>query len=133
MTILCPCGTGKAYNTCCKIYHEGLNPENALQLMRSRYSAYANSKAAYIIRTTHPDNPDYRYDFSQWTQDILDFCHHTKFQKLEIVDFNDGIDKAHVTFKAHLLQNGVKTILFEKSYFEKLDGKWLYKDAVFLK
>ena len=64
MEILCPCNSGKKYSNCCKTLHDGVFPESALSLMRSRYSAYALQKSEYIIHTTHPDNPNYEKNHS---------------------------------------------------------------------
>lgn len=133
MEVLCPCDSGKTYDNCCKIFHDGTFPENALLLMRSRYCAYAYCMAKYIIHTTHLKNPNYNQNHEQWIQEILSFCQNTKFNKLEVLDFIDGMDKAYVTFKAHLIQNNVKKELAEKSYFEKVGEQWLYRDGVYVK
>jgi SEC-C motif-containing protein len=129
MAIFCPCDTGKLYEDCCQKLHNGAFPENALTLMRSRYSAYALQLAAYIIRTTHLKNPHYDQDHRRWTREILRFCQNTIFQKLEILDFIDGEDEAYVTFDAHLFQNKQPLDLIEKSHFEKVNRQWLYRDA----
>jgi SEC-C motif domain protein len=132
MKILCPCDTGKLYSECCKIFHKGAYSVNALLLMRSRYSAYALSLPQYIIQTTHPMNPSYQQEHKQWFQEILYFCQNTTFQKLEILDFIDGNQEAYVTFNAHLIQNNLKRNLIEKSFFEKIDRQWLYRDGQFI-
>ncbi len=49
----CPCGSGKKYKICCFRLHKGLLAKNALELMKSRFSAYAVGDANYIIKTTH--------------------------------------------------------------------------------
>lgn len=90
--------------------------------MRSRYSAYSLGLADYIIKTTHPENPQ-----KSSRDDILNFCQLTEFTGLEILDFTDGEKNSYVTFIAHLRQNGSDVPIVEKSEFEKVDGKWLYK------
>lgn len=132
MELLCPCGTGKKYSSCCRVYHEGAYPDNALLLMRSRYSAYACQLPEYIIRTTHPNHPHYTKRHDLWTQDILHFCQTTQFQQLDILEFIDGAEQAYVTFNAHLIQNQLKRNLIEKSYFEKVGNEWLYKNGIFV-
>lgn len=127
---LCPCGTQKLYGVCCKPYHLGALPENALLLMRSRYTAYALKLADYIIQTTHPRNPSYNLNFQEWRQAILHFCENTRFEGLKIVEFVDGEKVATVTFTAHLKQGGQNASFTEKSTFEKVDKRWLYKDGV---
>lgn len=122
----CPCGSGELYSDCCQRFHKGQLPGTALELMKSRYAAYARALPDYIIRTTHPDNPHYRQDAIAWASEILLFCKNTEFRKLEIIDITGGSEEAFVTFRAHLRQNHQKSILFEKSRFQKVGAQWLY-------
>jgi SEC-C motif-containing protein len=122
--VLCPCHSGSAYADCCQPFHKGGLPENALKLMRSRYSAYALCLPAYIMQTTHPANPS--RDTAEWAQKILDFCRNTEFKSLEILDFQEEGSFATVTFTVGLVQNKKDASFTEKSRFEKVDGKWLY-------
>lgn len=128
--MLCPCHSGKKYESCCKPLHDGAFPSNALSLMRSRFSAYALQNPQYIIRTTHPDNPHYKENHDQWSKEILDFCHNTQFQKLDILEVSDDGDLSYVTFNAHLLQDHQEKQLIEKSSFAKIGKQWLYRDAI---
>lgn len=128
----CPCGTGNAYHVCCKPYHQGQLPESALKLMRSRYSAYAIGLPAYIISTTHPESPHLCTDTTQWFQKIFEFCSNTEFNKLEILDFQEKEQVATVTFFAHLFQNKKDVSFTERSYFEKINGKWFYHSGQFI-
>ena len=50
----CPCGSQDSYKNCCKPLHRGEPAKSAVQLMRSRYSAYALSLPDYIIATPSP-------------------------------------------------------------------------------
>lgn len=124
---LCPCCSGKTYESCCEPYHKGLLPDNALQLMRSRYCAYALNLPDYIIETTDPLNPHYSKNTFSWRRSIIKFSTHSIFQKLEILDFQENGSLATVTFTAHLLQGTHDATFTEKSLFEKVDGRWLYK------
>lgn len=128
----CPCGSGKIYKKCCSPFHEGALPNTALELMRSRYSAYAMRLPQYIIKTTHLNNPNFQTNTEKWTREIEMFADLTTFKKLEIIDCSDQNKEATVTFKAHLIQNGLDTPLTEKSYFENIDGQWLYLRGEFL-
>jgi len=123
----CPCGSKKKYKKCCAVYHKGALPSTALSLMKSRYCAYAAGDSNYIIKTTHPDNPDYTSDINSWKESILCFSEHTHFLSLEIIDFIDGEKEAFVTFNAQLSSGDLK----EKSRFLKLHGRWLYVDGTF--
>ena len=117
----CPCGSKLKYKKCCQTYHKGVNPQNALTLMKSRYSAYVSRETMYIIKTTHWENPQYSEDKKSWNRELQDFCKNTTFTKLEICDFTYDT----VTFKAYTEQG----VLHEKSNFVKIDGKWLYLDG----
>ncbi len=124
----CPCGSGLKYKKCCRRYHKGALPKDALTLMKSRYSAYAAGESGYIVETTHPENPDFSAESDALRASIEAFCRDTGFLKLEIIEFVDGEEEAFVTFTA-TLDSGV---LKERSRFRKVDGKWLYLDALFL-
>lgn len=126
---MCPCGSGLLYEACCSPFHEGIKAINALQLMRSRYAAYAKHLAHYIIDTTHPSNPSAWADTIAWTAEILAFTQSTKFERLEILEFTDGEKVAYVRFKAHLHQGGADVSFVEISRFEKSAGRWLYREG----
>jgi len=122
----CPCHSGKAYKECCGPYHAGTPAPTAAALMRSRYAAYALKLVDYVIATTHPDNPEQPLDRAG----LLEFCEHTEFAGLEILDFQEGAALSTVTFRPRLKQGDKELVYIEKSLFEKVDGKWLYKDFV---
>lgn len=122
----CPCCSGKTYQECCSLYHQGKEPETALDLMRSRYSAYALNNVDYIIRTTHPRHPSVSQNLDTWKQAILEFALNTDFERLEIVDCKELPDKATVIFIAHLKLNGEDVTFTERSFFAKNKGQWSY-------
>jgi SEC-C motif domain protein len=124
--MICPCRSDKPYKECCQHYHDGFPPENALCLMRSRYSAYALQLADYIIKTTHPQNPLFNPNKEAWKRDILAFSQSTRFDGLTIVNFTDGERDAQVTFTVYLLSSGANISFTEKSLFKKEGPWWLY-------
>ena len=124
--IPCPCTSGNKYRNCCKPFHQGQLPETALQLMRSRYSAYALCLPEYIIQTTDPSGPQFKSDHAQWSKEITEFCLKTEFKKLDILQFEEKDHTATVTFTAHLAQDKKDVSFTECSYFVKMKGKWLY-------
>lgn len=126
MNSKCPCSSGKFYNECCGKFHKGALPENALVLMRSRYTAYAMGLINYIIATTHPTSASFQWDLAKWTEQLNHFCSSTTFQKLEIIEFIDGEEIAWVTFKAHLNRDNKDASFTERSRFLKVDQRWLY-------
>ncbi len=128
----CPCHSGKTYEKCCKHFHGGEKPSNALQLMRSRYSAYALCMPDYIIHTTHPGSPDFREDRAKWKRSISSFSQDTHFQGLEIIDFQENGNIALVIFIAHVTQKKRDESFTEKSFFEKIRGRWYYRSGQLL-
>ena len=123
---LCPCGSKIKYKKCCQPFHKGKLPDTALELMRSRYVAYALQIPKYIIDTTHKDNKDYLDDKNLWESQILDFCINYDFKSLEIIDFIDENLESFVTFRVQLLYKNEDNSFTEKSKFLKIDGRWLY-------
>ncbi len=124
----CPCGSRLKYKKCCFAFHDGEDAVDALKLMVTRYSAYAAGDSSYIMRTTHPANPDFKENRAAWAKEIENFCNGTEFLGLEVMDFIEGDEEAFVVFKAKL-SDGVMT---EKSRFLKVDGRWLYESGEFL-
>lgn len=127
---LCPCGSEFQYTECCKKFHDGAVAENPLTLMRSRYSAFAMNIPNYLIETTHPDNPGFRYGKEKWAREIGRFSRITEFIKLEIMDSWQGYEEATVTFCAHLKVIGKEATFTEKSRFVKKDDRWVYIDGI---
>jgi SEC-C motif domain protein len=128
----CPCHSGKTYQDCCKPYHSGKPAENALALMRSRYSAYALQLADYIIQTTHPHNRAFSADTHHWKQEIQKRYEKTQFYGLKILEFIDGESEAYVTFTAQLRQKNNDISFTEKSRFLKIGDRWLYESGEIL-
>lgn len=130
MNIRCPCTSSKLYKQCCKRFHDGTTPSTALELMRSRYSAYALRLIDYLIKTTHPDFPGRNPDPKEWKKELMKFSETTRFEGLSILSFDEGDPISTVTFKAELRQGGRDGSFTERSIFEKIEGRWLYKDGV---
>lgn len=127
---LCPCMSGKTYESCCKPYHEGKSAPDVLSLMRSRYSGYFFHLGKYIIDTTHKDNVNYKEDKVLWEKEILDFCNKTTFKGLKIADCFFEKNDGWVIFIAYLEQEGKDLSFWEKSYFVKENGRWYYKGGL---
>jgi SEC-C motif domain protein len=122
----CPCHSGNSYEACCAAYHLGKKAENALILMRSRYSAYARGLADYLMATTHPGNKSFQPNQQKWREEIVQFAQSTSFDGLEILDFQEKGTLATVAFIAHLKQQGQEATFTERSQFQKEEGRWLY-------
>lgn len=127
----CPCKSKKDYQSCCKPFHLGQLPSSALELMRSRFSAYALSNADYIINTTDPKGPLFVKDLKKWKEEILYFSKSTQFVDLQILSFTEESEsRATVTFIATLRQKNQEISFQEKSLFIKKEGKWLYSHPI---
>ncbi|MGZ3633179.1 MAG: peptide deformylase [Parachlamydiaceae bacterium] len=122
----CPCESEKMYEECCGRFHRGSVPSNAQELMRSRYVAYVLNLPDYIIATTHPGSPYYQDNRTTWKRNLAQFSERSTFHKLEILDFQENGDSAMVVFVAYLSQGEEEATFTEKSYFQKVKGKWLY-------
>ncbi|MBX9669663.1 MAG: hypothetical protein K2X93_18715 [Candidatus Obscuribacterales bacterium] len=129
----CPCSSKTLYHKCCKAFHDGQLPTKAVDLMKSRYSAYALNLPEYIISTTHKDNPNCKADHEEWKADLQNFSSTTQFDSLQIEEFVDGEETATVMFKASLRQAGQDASFREKSTFVKQDERWLYRSGEILK
>ena len=126
----CPCGSNKKFKKCCKIFHNGLKASSALELMKSRYSAYVVGDSKYIMKTTHKENQDFTSDIEAWSESIKEFSKISIFNGLVILEFIDGEKEAFVTFKALITQHGNEVSFVEKSKCYKIDDEWLYHSGV---
>jgi SEC-C motif-containing protein len=126
----CFCHSKFPYNSCCKKFHQGTLPENALQLMRYRYCAYALDLVNYIIHTTHKNNPSYKQDYPAWKKELKNFYKNTKFENLEILHFEEKERLAFVSFIATLKEGSHDLTFTEKSTFKKEENMWLYLEEI---
>ena len=124
-TTICPCGSRRNPKDCCSPYLLGqAHPPTAEALMRSRYVAYTQQKAPYLLATWHPDTrpPSLRFD----PNDDL------RFVQLEIMETTQGQatdSEGEVTFQASYRTATHRGMLREKSRFVRLEGRWIYVDG----
>ena len=128
----CPCGSKQKYKKCCKIFHNGSHVKTALELMKSRYSAFVISNYQYIIKTTHEENKEYTNDINLWKNSILEFSSNCNFRNLEIMNFIEGETESYVTFRATIFQEEQDISFTEKSKFLKVNNRWLYHSGEFI-
>jgi len=112
----CPCGSGQPYDACCGPLHRGSRQAaSAIELMRSRYAAYAVGDADYVFRTWHPRTRPADLvleDDSVW-------------QGLEV----HGYGEDWVEFTASWRGPAGAGSMHERSRFEQRAGRWLYVDG----
>ncbi len=114
--MLCPCKSNKSYTLCCKPFHDSKAlASTPIELMRSRYSAYALAKISYLLQT---DCNATQKDFHE----IETFSKAVEWIGLEIIKAYENI----VEFKAYYKAGGELRVLHERSNFIQKDNKWLY-------
>lgn len=124
----CPCGSGRAFQTCCGPFLAGSrHPDTAELLMRSRYSAYVRENISYLHHTLWPK---YQAGFdpvrtAQWARDN----HWTGLVILKTFAGAVGDRIGEVLFEARFLQNGQLQAHRENSLFKKKAGCWYYVEA----
>lgn len=122
---LCPCGSGRTLAACCGRYLEGnASPPDAEALMRSRYTAYVLLKPDYLLASWHPGTRPATLDLAEPPL--------PKWLGLE-VKRHDPLDADHATveFVARYKVGGRGHRLHECSRFERIDGRWYYRDGEF--
>lgn len=118
----CPCGLTADFEHCCGRYLSGAPAPDAERLMRSRYSAYVRQDEAYLLATWHPDTRPAQLDLktdapARWLG--LNVKRHGR------------LDDSHavVEFVARYKNGGQAHRLHEVGRFERLDGRWYYRDG----
>lgn len=113
----CPCGSDLAYDACCGPLHHGARQAaSAVELMRSRYAAYARGEADYVFRTWHPRTRPADLTLAggpTWTG---------------LVIHGYGADWVEFT-ASYVGTDGAAGMLRERSRFERRAGRWLYLDG----
>jgi SEC-C motif-containing protein len=118
---MCICGLNKDFNECCgAIISRKCTASSPEELMRSRYSAYVQSDAHYLLFSTAQEN-----QFSEDIKLIEEFCASVTWLKLDVLESKADT----VAFKAYYKDKESIKVLHEKSNFIKEDGVWKYKDG----
>ena len=125
---LCPCKSRETYATCCQPFHLGrAKPDTAVQLMRSRYSAYFFRLVDYLVSTTHPDTRD-----KDLRARLEESIHEVNWRFLTIVRSSKGgpDDKVgKVEFIAEYFEGEQSLKMQEHSRFKRYKGAWKYLDG----
>ena len=92
--------------------------------MRSRFTAYAQRNAEYLLASWDAHKRPASIDFSKET------AHWRKLQIINIKKGNVQDLTGVVEFKAFYSQEGVDCFMHEISRFVKTEQRWLYLDGV---
>jgi len=120
----CPCGSGNRFSHCCGPFlNAQTTPVTAVQLMRSRYTAYVRQNTEYLRASWHaatrPDLQDLSADPVKWLG-------------LKIIGSNGGgqsDNSGTVEFIANCLLAGRQQQIHEVSRFVREGGRWFYVDG----
>jgi SEC-C motif-containing protein len=98
-------------------------PETAEALMRSRFEAFRDGDADWLLASWHNSTRPASLDLTQ----------NPRWRGLQIVDTVAGTetdDTGIVEFKATYFRQQDLQVLHERSRFVRADGRWYYLDAV---
>jgi len=123
----CPCCSGEQYSVCCEPFLQGNQiPVTAEQLMRSRYCAYVQHNADYLVATWHPEkrHPSLSgllsesFPGTDWLSLNVTRCNHGSHE-----------NEAFVTFFARYREKTTIQAIHECSRFLREDQRWYYVDG----
>lgn len=101
------------------------SPENAEQLMRSRYTAYALGHSQYLYQTYASQSKA-----SNNLADIQDWAEQTTWLSLKVINHNiDDLVYQYVEFIAQYLVGNERWLMHETSRFIKEQQCWRYLDG----
>lgn len=122
---LCPCCSGKTFAECCYPFINGQPAPTAETLMRSRYCAFQQNNATYLLATTHPGQQARVSQEGMYRQTGgADWC------RLEIIATEaGGATDQHgmVEFRAWYRDcGGPEKVHYEHSAFTRVNGRWYF-------
>ncbi len=124
----CPCNSDLAYEQCCGAIIRGdRRAQTAEELMRSRYTAFANEEIGYL-GTSH--DPETRHQFEE--DQARQWSAKSEWHGFEVLRTEDGgtdDDTGIVEFVAHYAIDGQTIDHHEISEFRQQDGTWYFRDG----
>jgi SEC-C motif-containing protein len=119
--VACPCGGGEFMSCCGRFIEQGMLPQTAEELMRSRYTAYTLDDEDYIRATWYPRTlPQGKLTATE--PDV-------KWTGLEVRKFVAEGERATVEFIARYKIGGRAYKMHEVSRFVFEEGRWYYLDG----
>jgi SEC-C motif-containing protein len=128
MTTSIPTQDPQALEAYCQPFLQGRElPTTAVQLMASRYVAYATGAIDYLIETHDPKTRSQtdRKATEQWSK-------RADWRGLEIVGSERGGPEdqtGEVEFIAHYVIDGIEHTHHERAEFSRIDGRWFFIDG----
>ena len=119
---LCVCQSEKPFQQCCdRFLNQNKQAKTPLELMRSRYSAFAlGGYGEYLLATWLPEKTE-GMSAEKLSMNL------TKWIFLEILENSLQGSKGFVEFKASFRDDmGKRCVHHEKSEFGWVNGRWLY-------
>jgi SEC-C motif-containing protein len=119
---LCVCGSLKQFGQCCQPFLIGRKqPKTPVQLMRSRFSAFAiGGFGDHLLRTWLPEAAKDHSEFELSQRSV-------NWQRLTIIDKSQKGDRGVVEFKAIFVDDdGDQQTHHEISQFHRVGGRWYY-------
>ena len=125
----CFCGNHLTFEQCCQpIISDKINPQNAEQLMRSRFTAYVIEDFPYILQT-YASQQRLGLTVSQ----LADSAQGTKWLNLKVLAHHPHPNTAQVEFKAFYQADRRYYVMHELSDFVLEDDRWCYTTGVIQK
>lgn len=123
----CACTSGRTFADCCRPFlKDGQEPPTAVQLMRSRFTAFALHDDAYLYKTLAPKHPDRQKTEDDARRQLRKACKSFEYQRLEILDESQP---GEVTFRAKLSERGRLRSFTERSKFVHDGTGWRYESG----
>ena len=130
MSLPCPCRSGLMYSACCEPLHLGVQEaDSAEALMRSRYSAFAQAKAQYLVDTWAEER---RPALEELTADLKAQVERgERWVALKVLSAQGaaGDEEGAVAFEASLISGAQLITLTEVSRFIRAEGAWRYLEG----
>jgi SEC-C motif-containing protein len=123
---LCPCGSQKTYEQCCKPFIEKKqSPQTPEQLMRSRYTAYSLAQIDYIKSTMKGKAliGFNELEVTKWAQTVV-------WTGLKVIQsYIETPEKGFVEFSATFMEGEQLKTIHELSEFHQEHTIWFYVDG----
>ncbi|SFR79266.1 SEC-C motif-containing protein [Agromyces sp. CF514] len=120
----CPCTSGLVFGECCGPVVRGIRPApTAVQLMRSRFTAFAIGLPAHLLATWHTST----------RPTGLDLDPGLRWFRLDILrtELGGPLDRTGVVeFEASYRHDGERGVQHEVSTFVREAGRWFYVAAL---